>query len=436
MKKTSLLLFAACCAGLAGSPRPLAAQTSSPTPNTAYPDSPARANPRGGAAKRTTSNDDGKRGPRGPLDWERAGSLSADGQLFVTANLDGRVRVWEVISGRSAVELPAGVIEVVFSPDSRWLACRFEKGTGGAAGRWWQVFAVADGKPAGQPFVNPDADDGAEIVFFSPDSRLLAGFTGAGSNIRVALWDAAGGKPVAVQPVKELFGGSTLVFSPDGKTVAAVGLGTGAVLLGVPDLKNPKLISFNQKSIVAAVFSPDGRLLAIGGDEQRTVRGRQDGYPTASLYEAATGKLVADLKVASNAGARVRQIVFADGGRAVVTATDGTIQAWSPADGRLQANLVGGGYPVAVSPDGKTLAGAQFPDLACWDTSAWRLGLKIANARVGYSTGTGQLGYVPLAFIPDGSGIVTLRGNSVAAWEIPGGRPVIERDATQSRVVY
>ena len=72
----------------------------------------------------------------------------------------------------------------------------------------------------------------------------------------------------------------------------------------------------------------------------------------------------------------------------------------------------------------------------CWDTAAWRLGLKIANAQAGYGTGTGHLGYVPLVFTPDGNALVTLRGNSVAAWELPGGRPVIEREATQSRVVY
>ena len=427
------VLFAVCCGCLAALP----VRAQSPTPNTAYPDSPARANPRARPGIRTPGTDDGKRGPRGPLDWERTEALSADGRWFVTANVDGRMRVWDVVSGKSEVELPAGVIDVVFSPDGRSVAARLEKPAGGMGGRSWQVFNVADGKPAGQPLVNSDAeDDGAEIVFFSPDGKGLAGFVGAGANIRVVLWDAAGGKPVAVQPVKELFGGGALAFSPDGKMLAAVGAGTGVTLLGVPDLKPLKAIPCTQKSLGTVAFSPDGKGLATGGDEQRTVRGRQDGYPTASIYEVATGKLVAELKITPNAGARVRQIVFADGGRAVVTATDGSAQAWSPVDGRLQVNLPGGGFPLAVSPDGKTLAGSQYPDLRCWDTAAWRLGLKIANAKAGYGTGTGSMGYVPLAFIPDGSGIVTLRGNGVAAWEIPGGRPVIEWDATQSRVIH
>ena len=425
------VLLAVC--GTLAAALPAVAQNPAASPATLYPDSPARANPRPGAApKRSVTPDEGKRGPRGPLDWERTAALSPNGELFVTANLDGHWRVWETVSGKSTVDLPAGVVAAVFSPDSRLLACRFE----GTAGRYWQVFTAGDGQPAGQPLTNAD-EGGTEALFFSPDGKRLAGFVGAGANTGVALWDAAGGKAMATQPVKELSGGGgTLVFSPDGKILAAVGSGTGAVLLPVPDLKPPRTIPFEQKALGTAAFSPDGRLLAVGGDEQRTVKGKPSGYPTAALYDVATGKLVAELKVAANAAAQVRQVVFTSGGRAVVTGTDENAQAWSTADGRLQANLPGGGFPLAVSPDGKLLAGSGFPEVRCWDTTAWRLGLKIANARAGYGTGTGRLGYVPLAFIQDGSGIVTVRGNSVAAWELPGGRQVIEHDATQTLDVY
>ncbi len=432
-----LSVFLAVCGGLS-TVLPASAQTPAPTPATLYPDSPARANPRPGFAPKraASSDDDGRRGPRGPLDWERTQALSPNGELFVTANLDGRWRVWETVSGKSVAELPAGVVDAVFSPDSRLLACRFEQAVGNETGRYWRLVNAVDGQFAGEGLVNAGVNESAEAVAFSPDGKRLAGFVGAGANVRVALWDAAGGKPVAVQPVKELSDGGTLVFSPDGKTLAAVGAGTGAALLAVPDLKELKGLATGPKTLGAAVFSPDGRLLAVGGEEQRTVKGKPDGYPAAALYEVATGRLVAELKLVANAGADVRQVVFADRGRAVVTATDGTAQAWSTADGRLQANLPGGGFPLAVSPDGNTLAGAEYPDLRCWDTAAWRLGVKIANAKAGYGTGSGHLGYVPLAFIQDGSGLVTLRGNSVAAWTLPDGRQVIEHDATQSRAVY
>ena len=433
--KISLLL-----AALAGSllvPGPVRAQSPAPPPRTLYPDSPARANPRAtDPQKRSVSNDDGKRGPRGPLDWERAAALSPDGRLYITGNLDGRVRIWETVSGKSEVELPAGVIEVVFSPDSRLLACRFEKPAGGEGGRYWRVFTAADGKPAGEPVGRGQSyGDSLEAVFFSPDGKRLVGFVGAGENLGVGGWNVDDGKVVAVQPVKELYGGGALVFSPDGKTLAAVGSGSGVVLLNAADLKPLRTLPAEGKSNAAAAFSPDGRLLAVGGDEQRTVRGQPDSFPCASLYEVAGGRPAMELKVVPDRGVRVRQILFADGGRSVLTASDRSTQAWSAADGRLLAMLPNAAFPLALSPDGRTLAGSQFPDLACWETTAWRLGVKIANARAGYGTGTGPLGYVPLAFAPDGS-LVTLRDNSVAAWELPGGRPLFERAATQSRVVY
>ena len=402
-----------------------------------YSDSPARANPKAIPPKRDPSFDNAVRGPRGPLDWERTVALSPDGRLFVTRNADGHLRVWELGSGRSEVELPAGVLTAVFSPDSRLLACRFEKPSGQPGGRFWQVFTAADGKPAGGTLAAPEADaDGAELVAFSPDGRLLAGFLGEGANVRVALWDTAGGPPKATQPVTQLFGGVTLAFSPDGKTLAAAGAGSATALLNLPDLKPLRtLASAGPRLLVATAFSPDGKLLAAGGDERRIVRGVDNTFPVAALYEAATGRLVAELKLPATRPGRVRQVLFANDGRALVTVADRGLQAWASADGRLQAILPDGGFPAAVSPDGRTLAAALLSDLACWDTTTWRLGLHIPNARPGLGTVNGPQGNTPLVFAPDG-GIVAMRGDSVAAWELSAGRLIAERAATQARVVY
>ena len=438
--KISLSVLAALLGSIAAA-RPVGAQSPSPSSRTLYPDSPARANPNGSAPPRRmpgNNPDDGKRGPRGPLDWERTETLSPDGRLYVTLSLDGRMRVWDVSSGKSEVELPAGVIAAVFSPDSRLLACRFEKPAGGGTDevRYWKVFNAADGKPVGEPIGKGQKYvEFLEAVVFTPDGKRLVGFVGNGANVGVGCWNVDDGKAAAVQPIKELYGGGALVFSPDGKTLAAVGSGSAVVLLNAADLKPLRTLPADRKSNVAAAFSPDGRLLAVGGDEQRVVKGQQDGYPCASLYEVAGGKPATELKVVAHRGGRVRQILFTDAGRSVVTATDKSAQAWSAADGRLLAMLPDAGFPLAVSADGKTLAGSQYPDLACWDTAAWHLGMKIANAKAGYGTGTGPMSYVPLVFTVDGT-IVTLRGNSVAAWELSGGRPVAERAGTQSRVIY
>ncbi len=429
MKLSPLLLAALASTGLAALP----ARAQQPL----YPDSPARANPKSIPPKRDPNFDNTPRSPRGPLDWERTVALSPDGRLFVTRSADDRLRVWELGSGRSEVELPAGILNAVFSPDSRLLACRFEKPSGQPGGRFWRVFTVADGKPVGEGLTVPEVDaDGAELVVFSPDGRLLAGFLGEGANVRAALWDAAGGPVKAVQPIKEILGGVMLAFSPDGKTLAAVGAGTATALLNVPDLKPLKtLASAGPRLLDAVAFSPDGKTLAVGGDERRVVRGTNDTFPVTALYEVASGRLVAELKMSDARPGRVRQVLFANEGHALVTVADHGLRAWASMDGRLQALLPDGGYPAAVSPDGRTLAAAVFADLACWDTSTWRLGVRIPNARPGQGTGNGPQGNGPLVFAPDG-GIVTLRGDSAAAWELPAGRSVVERAATQARTVY
>lgn len=445
--KTSVFLLAACVVAA----WPLPAQTSAPTPTTVHPDSPARANPRAGATPRGASGDDPARSPRGPLDWERTAALSPDGRLFVTRSLDHRLRVWDLASGKSAVELPAGVFETVFSPDGRLVACHFEAPPDGHSTGYWQLFNAADGKPASEPLLstNPDGATLMQSVCFSPDGKWLAELgtvyvpvpgTAPGAVdflgnplTRVVLWDVAGGKLAAAQPVHEIAGGNAVVFSPDGKILAA--LGTGVALLGVPDLKPLRFIDLKAPSgtpsMNAAAFSPDGKLLAMGGDGRRV----QGGTPAAFLCETATGRLVADLKFPASRKGRVRQVTFADNGRAVATATGTNAQAWSAADGRLLADLVGGSYPLAVSADGGTLAGSQSPNLALWDTAAWRLGLKIPDVRAGDGTenGTSQPGPAPLVFTPDGTGVVTLRRNSVAAWELASGKLRAECKATQVR---
>jgi WD40 repeat protein len=92
----------------------------------------------------------------------------------------------------------------------------------------------------------------------------------------------------------------------------------------------------------AFAFSPDGRLLAVGGTD-------------VELYDMATGK-----KARSFGGpAPIMGLSFSpDGQRLAASCADNTVRLWSPETGKPIRTLQGAGKAVAFSADGSTLAGA------------------------------------------------------------------------------
>jgi len=169
----------------------------------------------------------------------------------------------------------------------------------------------------------------------SPDGKVLAG---AGDDPAIQLWDPAAGKAEA-----KLTGHTdwvlSLVFSPDGKWLASGGY-DGVVrlwdmaqkkqLLEVPAraAPPPNAPPPPLNTVMALAFSPDGKLLAIGGSDLQI-----------HLVNPADGKLVRSIPGHTSS---VTSIAFHPSGTVLASGSkDGTVRLWTPANGQAIKTLEG-----------------------------------------------------------------------------------------------
>ncbi len=276
-------------------------------------------------------------------------AFAADGLTVAAASATGNVRVWEAVTGRLLRELPPpgeAVRCLAFSPDASLLA------TADASGRV-RPWHTVKGNVLRQ-FIGHD--ELINSMAFSPDGTILA--CGPGNNeskdYSIRLWDTATG-----EELRRLAGHSAgvtgLAFACDGNLLVSVGGDFSARVWETATGKPSKAIWSGYQQILTSVsFSPDGNQLAAGSAQGAVFHWSINGdKPPLESY------------LVSPPRAGIRLVQFADGGKTLVTASgDQLVRVWDAKAGKqLRHANCGDSLPdtsLALSADGKALAAGRI----------------------------------------------------------------------------
>ncbi len=182
----------------------------------------------------------------------KAVTFSPNGQLLATAGVE--VKLWDVHTRKEIGTLEHGtwVLAVAFSPDGRMLVTGDESGHINI----WDVQTQ-------QRVVQPNGDFTAVYtLMFSPDGKILAS---GGYEQKIELWKVDDWKHLGTLTVGATT--STVSFSPDSSTLANTGY-KSVDLWKVDNGEKIATLTGHTGWVNAVAFSPDGRRLVSGGNDE------------------------------------------------------------------------------------------------------------------------------------------------------------------------
>lgn len=282
-------------------------------------------------------------------------SFSPDGRWIATSGEDGTVRIRNQLGQvRFFTEANQGNIRnVTFSPKEQFIITSGDNGTV----RFWEWEEKNQPRvlllqPIGSPL---KAYDEGEVlsISLSPDGKTLA--TAGGNEGLVKLWDLTS-RPFIPSPTSLTNASNKVervVFSPDGKTIAAAEKGGKLELWNESGDKIKPLFDNQQGGIENVNFSPDNQTIATAGRNGTVAVWNLD--KNSKIFSWPTG----DKKIFS--------LSFrpTDGKLIATAGESGTVKLWdlssNPPDEVAELNghdkRV---YSVSFSPDGKYLSTGGF----------------------------------------------------------------------------
>ena len=326
-------------------------------------------------------------------------SCSKDGRFLVAFTTAGTL-LYRIEDLSEIAHIPSNPFSAAFSPNGDIIAIGEKDGSISL----WQIEGME------RISTLEGHSDEVTALCFSPDGKLLASGGWKNDNA-VFIWDVGEEKRIAV--LKGHAGGiNDLKFSSDGKLLASVSFLEN--LICIWETKGWRKIDV--KRGISATFSPDGRLLATGGDHRDK---------KIHIWDLIKGEEIATLQGhVGNVTAldfSPDGLILASGGGVSGRIWDGRIRIWDLKGMEERRTLKSGDYirSLFFTPDGKLICHSLERGLSdvvyVWDIKTG----KLIGAIRGFTNGISSL-----AFSPDGRVLAGSVGNEIYLWNPLSGEEI------------
>jgi WD40 repeat protein len=304
-------------------------------------------------------------------DVPRAAALaySPDGRCLAVGTSDS-IRLWDARGGVETARMPnrsGDIRRLAFSPDGAHLA---------SAGRDWPILIWTVAGQRIELALNGHTAAVNSLAYAADGKTLIS----AGDDGSVRLWNAATGQPIA-----NLTGHAGPVlsasFSPDAKLAASGGADRAIRLWSVERRQTLATLAGSQSAVVALAFSPNGQFLisaegrSSGLLDPKTIAARRP----LRLWRIPEGK---EILAFGSTDLEVCDVAFSPDSKTLAASGPNGVTLWDPRTGEMRETLrpsaapkgqlppvdgaLRSAWPVAFSPDGRSLAAGGDAALAIW----------------------------------------------------------------------